>query len=102
MIEKDPTLPEAELLETLKLISVNVKWWTASENQKLLEAYELWGWDFSAISHHVGTKSYDQVHNKRQRLVSNMKSNPTMPMSHFLNIDSKVNRRFQNWTESEE
>ena len=50
MIEKDPTLPEAELLETLKAKSTNSKVWTASENQKLLEAYELWGWDYSAIS----------------------------------------------------
>ena len=48
MIKKDPTMPEAELLETLKAYST--KLWSASENQKLLEAYELWGWDYSAIS----------------------------------------------------
>ena len=50
MIEKDPSLPEAELMETLKAQSSNSKVWTASENQKFLEAYELWGWDYSAIS----------------------------------------------------
>ncbi len=43
----DPTLPEAELLEALK---ANYMYWTASENKKLLEAYELWGWDYSPIS----------------------------------------------------
>ena len=47
-IEKDPTLPEAELLETLK--ASNPMYWTASENQKLLEAYELWGWNNRAIA----------------------------------------------------
>ena len=50
MIEKDPTLPEAELLETLKSRSINNKHWTELENQKLLEAYTFWGWDDSAIS----------------------------------------------------
>ena len=77
-------------------------YWTALENQKLLEAYELWGWNFSAISKHVGTKSNDQVSNKRKQLVQNMKSNPTMPMSHFLYTDGKVDRQKARWTASEE
>ena len=62
-IEKDPTLPEAELLKTLK--SDCTKLWTASENKKLVEAYEIWGeLDYSAISLHVGTKSTEQVQGK--------------------------------------
>ena len=50
MIEKDPTLPEAELLETLKSSSINNNNWTTLENQKFLKAYTLYGWDDSAIS----------------------------------------------------
>ena len=69
MIKRDPTLPEAELLETLKASKTN--YWTASENQKLLEA---WGLDYSAISLHVGTKSTKQVQNKLDRIQSNMKN----------------------------
>ena len=102
MIEKDPTLPEAKLQETLKANSTNSKSWTASENQKLLEAYELWGWDYSAISQHVGTKSTEQINTKRQQLVGNMKNKPGMAMSEFVYTDSKVNRQYVKWTESEE
>ena len=101
MIEKDPTMPDAELLETLKGENINSIYWTALENKKLLEAYELWGWDNCAISLHVETKSKDQVYNKRIQVVNNMKSNPTMPMSHFLYTDSKVSRQGGRWTESE-
>ena len=99
MIENDPTVPEAELLETLKVN--NCKYWTASENQKLLEAYEIWGLDYNAISTHVGTKSTEQVHTKLLNLQSNMKNNPAMPMSHFLYTDPKVRREKVKWTESE-
>ena len=85
MIEKDPTLPEAELLETLKARSP--KLWSASENQKLFEAYEIWGLDYSAISQHVGTKSNKQVYNKLKVLQMNMKNQPGIPMSDFLYTD---------------
>ena len=101
MIEKDPTLPEAELQETLKAQSSNSKVWTASENQKFLEAYELWGWDYSAISQHIGSKSNDQVHNKRHLLLINMKNKPELAMSDFLYTNSKVKRSGIEWTESE-
>ena len=52
MIEKDPTFLEAEVFETLKEGNIysNPFLWTALENKKLLEAYELWGWDYCAIS----------------------------------------------------
>ena len=98
MIEKDPTLPEAELLEILKAKGT----WNTSEHQKLMEAYETWGLDYSAISLHVGTKSTEQVHSKLKRLQENMKNEPTMPMSHFLYTDSKFKRQYVKWTESEE
>ena len=99
MIEKDPTLLEAELLETLK--TKNTKTWSASENQKLLEAYETWGKDFRAISLHVGTKSIEKVYNKMQHLRENMKNEPETAMSDFLYTDSKVKRPCVKWTESE-
>ena len=102
MIENDPTLPEVELLETLKAGCKNFKVWTILESKKFLEAYELWGWDYSAISQHVQTKSKDQVENKRHQLVANMKSNPAMPMSHFFHTDLKVRRQKARWTVSEE
>ena len=102
MIEKDPNLPEGELSEILKASTIHSMYWSALENQKLLEAYELFGWDYSAISQHVVTKSNDQVKNKRMTLVREMKTNPTMPMSHFLYTDSKVLRQKAKWTESEE
>ena len=62
MIKLDPNLPEAEVLEIYKASCT--KAWTASENQKLLEAYKMCGSDYSAISLHVGTKSKKQVHSK--------------------------------------
>ena len=72
MIENDPTLPEAELLEVLTARNVNPKFWTASDNKKFLEAYELYGWDISAITKHVETKSNEQITNKRHSLLANM------------------------------
>ena len=99
MIKKDPTLLEAELLEILK--ADKAKMWSASENQKLLEAYETWKLDYNAISLHIGTKSIGQVYSKLNHLKCNMKNKPEMPMSHFLHTDSKVNRQRPGWTESE-
>ena len=98
MIEKDPTLPEAELLEVLK--NVNPKFWTAVDNQKLLEAVETWGQDDSAISLHVGTKSIEQVHTKLQSLSLDMKNKPELAMSDIVHTDSKT-RKCIWWTESE-
>ena len=101
MIEKDPNFLEAELLGTLKTEGISSLYWTALENQKFLEAYELCGCD-CAISQHVGTKSTEQVFTKRQQLLSDMKNQPGMPMSHLLHTDPKVNRQKVKWTESEE
>ena len=100
MIEKDPNLPEAALLQTLKSSCIKARNWTAFENQKFLEAYELYGWDDSAISKHVGSKSTDQIRSKKNNLLMNMKSDPKMLMSHFLYTDPKANRQTVKWSES--
>ena len=91
MIEKDPTLPEAELLETLKASSTNS--WTASENQKFVEAYEMWGKDYSAISLHVGTRSTKQIRGKVNDVERCMKNKPGIAMSDFLHTDPRVKRQ---------
>ena len=96
MIEKDPTMPEVELLETLKAYST--KYWSASENQKFVEAYEIWGKDYSAISLHVGTRSTIQIRGKLNEVEICMKNKPGIAMSDFLHTDSRVKRQ---WTESE-
>ena len=93
MIENDPTLPEAEIFETLKSRSINYNHWTALENQNLLEANTLWGWDDSAISQHVGTKSIVQVREKKYYLQRDMKRDPAIPMSDFLYTDSNAKRQ---------
>ena len=100
MIEKDPTLLEAELLETLK--TNKNKFWSATENQKFLEAYESWRMDNSAISLHIGTKSTEQVRRKIDGLERNMRNKHGIKMSDLLHTDpSREKKLCVKWTESE-